>query len=530
MRKSTSVIPVLWPRKDKNGLYPIKIRITENRKSSYVAVDVSIKKTDWSDHKRLVKTSNPDCQLINDRIVSMTEELESSNLPTAPKKSKDGFFLDYLQLKIGQKREGNKFFSTKRYQSLYYHLLKFTNNQPIYFTDINKDFVVRFTTYLEKNIKSRTDRGEASVNTVVNYLKVFKTILNHAIKDEVITGVNPIPSHLIPSKKKIKKVPLNTRQIWKLNEIKPNDPKLTKGMYDALNVFMFSFWSRGLRISDVLHLKYKHFTNGYFTVVMEKTEEIVYIPLTINNVERIMPYLLDIHPVFDWDRKKFIRFSPEVGEDEQFIYSNSKEELFNLHSSYLGSLRDLHVLLKDRVDFYNNKVKFENRKKIYFHEDFEFDSREMMKFFKKSEDIEEKMVYSNYLRDREIYLEFCKKFFYKFCLDIKRADKAEEYVFPFLRGHSHLRGFQMGQKISSATALINKNLYKISERFEIPKFTTHFARHTFTSTSKMMGVDIYDLRNWLGHTSVKNTEVYVNTLEDPKDDMHSLRLYEMLNS
>jgi len=132
MRKSTSIIPILWSRKDKNGLYPIKIRITENRKSSYVSVDVSIKKTDWSDHKRLVKTSHPDYQYINDRIVSMTEELESSNLPTAPKKSKDGFFLDYLLLKIGQKREGNKFFSTKRYQSLYYHLLKFTNNQHIW--------------------------------------------------------------------------------------------------------------------------------------------------------------------------------------------------------------------------------------------------------------------------------------------------------------------------------------------------------------------------------------------------------------
>ena len=51
-----------------------------------------------------------------------------------------------------------------------------------------------------------------------------------------------------------------------------------------------------------------------------------------------------------------------------------------------------------------------------------------------------------------------------------------------------------------------------------------------SSTSKTMGVDIYDLRNWLGHTSVKNTEIYVNTLDEPKDDSHSLRLYDLLNS
>ena len=72
--------------------------------------------------------------------------------------------------------------------------------------------------------------------------------------------------------------------------------------------------------------------------------------------------------------------------------------------------------------------------------------------------------------------------------------------------------------------------YKFSERFDLPKFTTHYARHTFTSTSKAMGVDIYDLRNWLGHTSVKNTEIYVNTLDEPKDDSHSLRLFDLLSS
>ena len=45
-----------------------------------------------------------------------------------------------------------------------------------------------------------------------------------------------------------------------------------------------------------------------------------------------------------------------------------------------------------------------------------------------------------------------------------------------------------------------------------------------------MGVDFYNLRNWLVHTSVKNTEFNVDTLENPKDDSHSLELYDLLNS
>lgn len=527
MKISTSVIPVLWPRKDKNGLFPIKIRITQNRKSSYVPLGLSIKKVEWSEHRKLVKSIHPDSDEINDQIIQLTEELEKQHINLEPKKNNKNNFFEYLQLRIDLKKEGNKFFSTKRYQSLFFHLKKFSNNQPIYFTDINKEFVVRFTSYLEKNIQSRNDREEASVNTVVNYLKVFKTILNHAITDEVIKGNNPIPSHLIPSKKKIKKVPLNSTQIWRLNELRPNNQLMTRGMFDALNVFMFSFWSRGLRISDVLHLKYKHFTGDFFTIVMEKTEEVVYIPLTINNVERMMPYLIGVDEVFDWQKKKYIRFASDESEDDEFIYQNMKSELFQLHSVYLGSLKVFQDLLKDRVDDYNQKVQKENRKKTYFHEDFKFDSKEMMLFFKNSDDIEEKLAYENYLRDREIYLESCKSYFRKFCKDKSTKD---EYVFPYLRGYDHLKGFKMGEKTSSSTAQINNNLYKISLRFDLPKFTTHYARHTFTSTSKMMGVDIYDLKNWLGHTSVKNTEVYVNTLEDPKDDMHSLRLYDTINS
>jgi hypothetical protein len=153
MKMSTSVIPVLWPRKDKNGLFPVKIRITQNRKSSCVPLGLSIKKVEWSEHKKLVKSIHPDSDEINDQIIQLTEELEKQYIHLEPKKNNKNNFFEYLQLRIDLKKEGNKFFSTKRYQSLFFHLKKFSNNQPIYFTDFNKQFVVRFTSYLEKNIQ-----------------------------------------------------------------------------------------------------------------------------------------------------------------------------------------------------------------------------------------------------------------------------------------------------------------------------------------------------------------------------------------
>ncbi len=44
MTKNITIKVVLWSRKDKNKLYPVKIRITEDRKSSYVNLGFSVQR------------------------------------------------------------------------------------------------------------------------------------------------------------------------------------------------------------------------------------------------------------------------------------------------------------------------------------------------------------------------------------------------------------------------------------------------------------------------------------------------------
>ena len=79
MRNEITVLPVLWSRKDKEGLFPIKIRITKNRKSTYVSVGYSVKKSDWSEFKRKVKTINLYHLMINEKIDELISEIESTN-------------------------------------------------------------------------------------------------------------------------------------------------------------------------------------------------------------------------------------------------------------------------------------------------------------------------------------------------------------------------------------------------------------------------------------------------------------------
>jgi site-specific recombinase XerD len=59
------------------------------------------------------------------------------------------------------------------------------------------------------------------------------------------------------------------------------------------------------------------------------------------------------------------------------------------------------------------------------------------------------------------------------------------------------------------------------------KLTNHLSRHSITSISKSLGSDVYDLKDMLGHTNVKQTETYINsinTIETSKKNTDRLTL------
>jgi site-specific recombinase XerD len=71
----------------------------------------------------------------------------------------------------------------------------------------------------------------------------------------------------------------------------------------------------------------------------------------------------------------------------------------------------------------------------------------------------------------------------------------------------------LNNKISSSVSLINKSLKVVGKEVDINKrLTNHLSRHSITSISKSLGTDVYDLKDMLGHTNIKQTEVYINSI------------------
>ncbi|WP_304142536.1 site-specific integrase [Mesoflavibacter zeaxanthinifaciens] len=524
---NSTITPVLWSRKDKDGLYPIKIRITINRKSSYKSIGWSVKKSDWSNFKKRVKTTHKNFVEINHDIEKTLKEYDDIRMVNPKMTINKTLITDYILEIVDDKKEKGRNHTAKRYKTLYYHLKGFKGNSNIHFQDIDRDFINEFRNYLENNVNARMTGHRPSSNTIGHYLKLLKTTINKAIDNNDYFGINPFTSGMMPKKSKKDNNPLNKDELWLLNNIPPDFDGLTKWMWDSINIFLYALNSNGIRIGDALKLKYENVIDGFVKYKMGKTDQNHQFPLTPFNVIRAIPYIEGIEKQFDWDKKKFILASSFDDNDEQkrHYYKKSDDEMFWLFSRQQILRFELDELIAKTLPDLNQKIMYESRANTYFHKPIGLYSREAFKNFTKSEWPHEKEALKKYNDEYRVYMDYCFRFFIDYCKDDENKNK---FIFPFLRGLENDTSEKRDNKIGSITAMINKNLKKVSKKLDIIPFTTHYARHTFATMSKDMGVDIYTLMKWLNHSSVKITEVYINSIDDSRLNDHSEKMNDYL--
>ncbi len=74
----TKVDAILWSRKDKNGLCPVRVRITVDGKRAYIPLGFSVAKDDWNNRYDLVKDGHPFAASYNNTIKVRRESATSA--------------------------------------------------------------------------------------------------------------------------------------------------------------------------------------------------------------------------------------------------------------------------------------------------------------------------------------------------------------------------------------------------------------------------------------------------------------------
>jgi len=94
-----------------------------------------------------------------------------------------------------------------------------------------------------------------------------------------------------------------------------------------------------------------------------------------------------------------------------------------------------------------------------------------------------------------------------------KKDKNAIYIFPIINSTDTLE--KQRADVQQMTKMINKYMKLIAKKLGIDKLiTTYTARHTFSTILKKSGVNIQNISEALGHTSINTTRAYLDSFDD----------------
>jgi integrase len=272
---STKII--LRKKKNKDGTFPLAIRIIKNRKSSFMYIGHSIKESDWDEKNMRVKKSHPNSvrlnNLISKKVFEATDtmidmEIQKKDTSTQAIKRQikhEGIkstFFPQAEAYMDNLKKSGKYNRVSAEQPRINRFKEFLNNEDIAFQEITVSLLARYQAYL-KSTRTIVER------TVVNHLVIIRSIFNQAIKsDDVDSKYYPFGK----DKTRIKfpdsiKIGLTKEEVIILEELVLD---LDSYFNHVRNLWLFSFYFAGMRISDVLRLRWSDFKDDRLFYSMGK--------------------------------------------------------------------------------------------------------------------------------------------------------------------------------------------------------------------------------------------------------------------
>ncbi len=274
-----------------SGTYPVKIRVTFDRESKYYSLGVYCGEEAFNDDGVNVPRINRGSPKDNNKIKAQFEKAEEA-IKSITAKGKDftfhlfeqeygparsfrklgmvGEFIDFLVVDM----EKNERYSTAlTYKDCKSSLEAYKKGLKI--NQIDLKFLNDYT---------RNLHGRLSPASVGIHLRTLRAVINAAIEKKLIPkgayafeGFKGIPKNKSRSKKALTKE--------RIKELVDHWRKLSKkqkfsSQWQSLSLFLFSYFSAGINLEDIIRLTDKSLKEGNLRFVRAKTKSEIEIPLT----------------------------------------------------------------------------------------------------------------------------------------------------------------------------------------------------------------------------------------------------------
>lgn len=217
---------------------------------------------------------------------------------------------------ITRLRRNGKIRTSETYKSALGSFLKFRNSEDVMLDCVSAAMMEDYEAWLRC-------RGVSS-NTVSFYARILRAAYNRAVEDGIIDDRNPFRRVYTGVDKTVKRA-LNLSVVRKIRSL---DLAESPAEDFARDIFMLSFYMRGMSFVDMAFLRKKDLCNGYVTYRRRKTGQLISVLWTDE-----MQQILDKYPANE--SKFLLPIIRKSGDNELNSYRN-RAYFINRHLKEVG--------------------------------------------------------------------------------------------------------------------------------------------------------------------------------------------------
>ena len=277
----------------------IYYQIIHERKVRQLLSDYKVFPSEWDECRSMVTTTHKSerkslilsirerIRWDIERLVKIDRKLDANGLSYTADDVIDEFnryakeysLFNFMQSMIVTLKQRNQLRTAETYKAALNSFKKFRKNEDIMLDAITSDMMLSYESHLKH--KGNTP------NTISFYMRILRAVYNNAVDNEIIENRYPFRKVFTGAEKTTKRA-LNLPTIKKIKNL---DLSLSPKTDFARDMFMMSFYLRGMSFIDMAYLRKTDLENGRVTYRRRKTGQ----QLTIEWAKE-MQMILDKYP------------------------------------------------------------------------------------------------------------------------------------------------------------------------------------------------------------------------------------------
>ncbi|WP_289772948.1 site-specific integrase [uncultured Duncaniella sp.] len=301
----------------------IYYQIIHERKVRQLLSDYKVFPTEWDEFRSMVTTtqkSERKAFILSirerirwdvERLNKIDKKLDANGLTYTADDVIDEFnryaneysLFNFMESIIVKLKQNGKVRTSETYKSALSSFKKFRQDEDIMLDCLTSEIMEAYEAW-------HKGRGVAP-NTISFYTRILRAVYNRAVEDDIIENRNPFKHVYTGVDKTVKRaLPLPV-----IKKIKALDLSLNSSLDYARDMFLMSFYLRGMSFIDMAFLKKSDLKNGYITYRRRKTGQQLIIEWT-----KEMQMIIDKYPENATDYLLPIIRNP--GTNERCTYRN----------------------------------------------------------------------------------------------------------------------------------------------------------------------------------------------------------------